>query len=360
VAIEIVFETHSTTVDNEKGKATGWAPGELSDPGREQAEEMGLRRRDDGLAVIFTSDLARAVQTVGIAFAGVSIPVLHDWRLRECDYGQRTGMPVSELHATRREHLDVPYPGGESWRQAVTRVGRFLADVRLRWAGQRILVVGHVATRWGLDHFIDRVRLEDLADRDFAWQPGWEYRLKDLSMRPQAGSDSADWQSRWTIDAGRVTLQPVTREMAQAVLDGGPITRRFAEGAMHDRIPQAMGFAIRDIDSGAAAVVPTVWLVIRTADGQIIGDLGTHGPADSEGCVEIGFALAPSERGKGTGTAAVSALVGRLATVAQIRQLIAVTGAENTASRRLLERVGFRETGPAPGADDVRYGLILT
>ena len=39
------------------------------------------------------------------------------------------------------------------------------------------LVIGHVATRWGLDHFIGGVRLEDLVDQDFAWQEGWEYRI---------------------------------------------------------------------------------------------------------------------------------------------------------------------------------------
>jgi hypothetical protein len=111
--------------------------------------------------------------------------------------------------------------------------------------------------------------------------------------------DSADWQRRWTIEAGSVTLQPVTRSIAQAVLDGGPITRTFEEGSLHDRIPQAMSVAIRDIDSGAASVLPTVWLVVRRADGRIVGDLGTHGPPDSEGCVEIGYSLAPSARGKG-------------------------------------------------------------
>lgn len=40
-----------------------------------------------------------------------------------------------------------------------------------------VLVIGHVATRWGLDHLINGVPLEDLAARDFAWQQGWEYRL---------------------------------------------------------------------------------------------------------------------------------------------------------------------------------------
>jgi 2,3-bisphosphoglycerate-dependent phosphoglycerate mutase len=177
VAIELVFETHSTTVDNEQGHATGWLPGQLSERGRVQAQQLGHRRRGDGITAVFSSDLARAAQTASVAFAGSAIPVLYDWRLRECDYGQRNGMPAAELHAGRREHLDRPYPGGESWRQAVARVGRFLGDLSLRWNGQRILLIGHVATRWGLDHFIGGIPLEDLVEQDFAWQEGWEYRL---------------------------------------------------------------------------------------------------------------------------------------------------------------------------------------
>jgi 2,3-bisphosphoglycerate-dependent phosphoglycerate mutase len=177
VAVELVFETHSTTVDNERGQATGWLPGLLSGRGQEQARELGRRRRGDHIAAVFSSDLARAAQTASIAFAGSVIPVLLDWRLRECDYGQRAGMPVADLRAGWRAHLDQPYPGGESWRQAVTRVGRFLADLPLRWEGQRVLVIGHIATRWGLEHLLRGVSLEELAGQDASWQAGWEYRL---------------------------------------------------------------------------------------------------------------------------------------------------------------------------------------
>jgi 2,3-bisphosphoglycerate-dependent phosphoglycerate mutase len=177
VAIELVYETHSLTEDNDAGIATGWLPGRLSARGRELARQLGQRRGGDGIAAVFSSDLARAAETAAIAFGQTTIPVLHDWRLRECDYGQRNGMPAAELHAGRAGHLDRPYPGGESWRQAVARVGRFLGDLPLRWSGQRVLVVGHVATRWGLDHFIDGIPLEQLAVEDFAWQEGWEYRL---------------------------------------------------------------------------------------------------------------------------------------------------------------------------------------
>ena len=175
--IELVCETHSTTEDNEAGRATGWLPGRLSERGRREARELGRRRAADGIAAVFCSDLGRAVETATIAFADTGIPVLHDWRLRECDYGSRNGMPAGEMHAHRREHLDVPYPDGESWRQAVTRAGRFAGDLPLRWDGRRIVVIGHVATRWGLDHAIGGAAVEDLVASEFEWRPGWEYRL---------------------------------------------------------------------------------------------------------------------------------------------------------------------------------------
>ena len=81
------------------------------------------------------------------------------------------------MHAGRRDHLDVPYPGGESWRQAVARGERFLADLPSRWEGRRVVVIGHVATRWALDHALRGVPVEDLIAEDFGWRPGWSYVL---------------------------------------------------------------------------------------------------------------------------------------------------------------------------------------
>jgi len=91
MAIQIVFETHSITEDNERGIATGWHPGRLSDKGRLLAKELGARRRND----------------------------------------------------------------------------------RIR----RVLVIGHIATSWALEHYLNGVPLEDLAGAQFTWQGGWEYLL---------------------------------------------------------------------------------------------------------------------------------------------------------------------------------------
>jgi 2,3-bisphosphoglycerate-dependent phosphoglycerate mutase len=177
MAVSVVFETHSTSEDNERGIGTGWLGGRLSEAGREQAVELGRRRRNDGIDVVFSSDLNRAVETADIAFAGSSIPVLLDWRLRECDYGTLNGAPRPRIDAVRARHVDEPFPGGESWRQAVTRVAGFLEELARSRDGQRVLLIGHVATRWALDHRLRGVPLEQLADEPFAWQEGWEYEV---------------------------------------------------------------------------------------------------------------------------------------------------------------------------------------
>jgi 2,3-bisphosphoglycerate-dependent phosphoglycerate mutase len=75
MSVEIVYETHSVTTDNEAGTATGWLPGQLSEHGRRLAVELGRRRRDDGLAAVFVSDLTRAVETAQLAFGGTGIPI---------------------------------------------------------------------------------------------------------------------------------------------------------------------------------------------------------------------------------------------------------------------------------------------
>jgi 2,3-bisphosphoglycerate-dependent phosphoglycerate mutase len=55
-----------------------------------------------------------------------------------------------------------------------------LGDLPLRWAGKRVLLIGHVATRWGLEHYLKGVALEDLIEADFSWREGWEFELHGL------------------------------------------------------------------------------------------------------------------------------------------------------------------------------------
>jgi broad specificity phosphatase PhoE len=176
--LEIVFETHSVSLDNELGIATGWNDGALSEAGKRLASELGLRHRGEPPAAVFTSDLRRAVETAEIAFGATDVPIFQDERLRECDYGELNGMPVQLLDAERARHVTTPFPGGQSYRQVVETVHSFLSEIEERWSGTRVVVIGHSATRWALDHLVNGVPLEESATAPFDWQPGWHYTIE--------------------------------------------------------------------------------------------------------------------------------------------------------------------------------------
>jgi broad specificity phosphatase PhoE len=171
--MDITFENHSTSTDNEAGRASGWSDPSLSQTGREQARELGLRRRGT-VDVVFCSDLRRAVETAEIAFDD-SVAVHPDARLREYDYGQMAGSPPELIHRERVHRIHEPFPGGESFADVVVRVAAFLDDLRGSHTSSRVLIIGHVGTHAALDHLLLGVPLREAAKKTFKWQPGWEY-----------------------------------------------------------------------------------------------------------------------------------------------------------------------------------------
>jgi alpha-ribazole phosphatase/probable phosphoglycerate mutase len=176
MAVELVYETHSISVDNERGLATGSFPGELSAEGRRLASALGERRRCDGIACVFTSDLRRAVETADIAFEGCDVEIRQDARLRECNYGDLSEAPVGDLDP-RRRFVDRPYPGGESYRDCVEKMRSFVDDVAREFNGRRVLVIAHSAQHWALRHLLEGLPLDELVDAPFEWQEGWEYAI---------------------------------------------------------------------------------------------------------------------------------------------------------------------------------------
>lgn len=175
MSIVAYFETHSTTLDNEAGVATGWLPGTLSPTGRLEALGLGDRIAIRDPAAVIASDLARARETVEIALADQEVPIFYDWRLRECDYGAMNGSLRSDVLGPIKNYVADPYPGGESWEDAVMRAELGIRDIARWWAGETVVIVGHVATRWALDRLATGRPLAELIDEEFVWQPGWSY-----------------------------------------------------------------------------------------------------------------------------------------------------------------------------------------
>jgi RimJ/RimL family protein N-acetyltransferase len=79
--------------------------------------------------------------------------------------------------------------------------------------------------------------------------------------------------------------------------------------------------------------------ITRLSDGLAIGGLGFKGQPEG-GCVEIGYGLAPSERGHGYAAEAVIALL-IVAADEGLSRVIADTTLDNIASQRTLIRAGF-------------------
>ena len=177
MTVQVVYETHSVTVDNETGRATGWLDGRLSERGKILAAELGKRRRNDNVSAVYTSDLGRAIETAEIAFGTTGIPIIREPRLRECNYGDMNGELRAVLDANGPQGVDQRYPGGESWREAVDRVTRFLEELASARDGERVVTIGHMSARFALESLDKGLPLDDVFRAPMDWQEGWEYRL---------------------------------------------------------------------------------------------------------------------------------------------------------------------------------------
>jgi RimJ/RimL family protein N-acetyltransferase len=143
------------------------------------------------------------------------------------------------------------------------------------------------------------------------------------------------------LPTARLRLEPLTAETARAILAGdlsglAAAGLTAAEGWPHDDTADGLGMAVK---TGH----PPGWLI--TAGGAIIGDIGTHGPVDEAGRVEIGYGLAAPSRGRGYGSEAVAALTEWLLRQPGVREVRAHTLTSYLPSRRVLEKAGFTYLG---------------
>lgn len=177
--VEIIFESHSTSLDNENHLSSGWNDIELSELGRKQSIELGERYQNENFDAIFCSDLKRSYNTAEIAFAD-KFNIVKDARLRECDYGDLTQYPSAEVDAEKPKRISEPFPNGESYEQTAERMGDFLRDLLKDYNGKRIMIIGSRATQYGLEHWIKKVSVIEAVTAPWKWQPGWKYILDDI------------------------------------------------------------------------------------------------------------------------------------------------------------------------------------
>jgi broad specificity phosphatase PhoE len=177
--LTVLYSPHMTSLDNEARRASGHADVPLSPLGRQQAQELGQHYASTALDAIFCSDLQRAMTTAQLAFAGRDVPLVPDARLRECNYGDLTRAPVAQVEEEFPRRIREPFPHGESVLMVVERVGAFLYDALQHYDGKTIVVIGHWATRYGLEYWCGGAALDEIVHRPWKWRalPIWRYEL---------------------------------------------------------------------------------------------------------------------------------------------------------------------------------------
>ena len=98
--MRLVLLRHGESVWNKENRFTGWTDVELSEKGREEAQQAGelLRNNNFVFDIAYTSVLKRANQTLAIVLSelGTTLPIEYSWKLNERHYGALQGLNKDE------------------------------------------------------------------------------------------------------------------------------------------------------------------------------------------------------------------------------------------------------------------------
>jgi fused signal recognition particle receptor len=186
--VKITYFIHGSTVDNEKELASGWADAELSDLGKKQSIELKELIKEKKFDFVFCSDLVRAVDSAKLTF-GDSVKIIQDKRLREVNYGDLTRTDSKKVYSQMLEHINKPFPNGESYRDVEKRIAEFLNYLLENYYGKNVVIVSHRASQLALDVLLKGKTWEHAIKEDWRltkkWQPGWDYDIKQKIEIPE-------------------------------------------------------------------------------------------------------------------------------------------------------------------------------
>ncbi|MBI3336224.1 class I tRNA ligase family protein [Candidatus Peregrinibacteria bacterium] len=144
----------------------GQVPGtDLTDRGKEQAKAAGIFLKNQNVARIFCSPLARTQQTARIIAKITGAEIVVDERLREVFFGDYEGKTIdfSDLKIVkerrakkledRRPESVYHFAGMESWAEVQKRVEEFLQEILPHHRSNHIVIVTHADPIQSTRHF---------------------------------------------------------------------------------------------------------------------------------------------------------------------------------------------------------------
>jgi 2,3-bisphosphoglycerate-dependent phosphoglycerate mutase len=217
--MKLVLVRHGESAWNKENRFTGWTDVDLSEKGRQEAQEAGEVLKAGGYTfdVAYTSVLKRAIRTLWTVLDEMDlmwIPVYRSWRLNERHYGALQGLNKAEtaekfgegqVKIWRRSY-DIPpppltpdderYPGNDPRYKSLSNgelplteclkdtVARFLPlwhetiapDIR---AGKKVLIAAHGNSLRALVKYLDNVSEQEIVELNIPTGMPLVYELND-------------------------------------------------------------------------------------------------------------------------------------------------------------------------------------
>ena len=209
----LVLLRHGRTAWNLEERAQGHADVPLDEVGQDEAAAVAPVLARMRPVRLWSSDLARAMQTASYVAAATGLPVVPDARLRENDVGARSGLTPAEFalkfpveHAAWRAGLDAPrVEGAESPEQMVARAVPALEEcLAVLRPGETGVAVMHgwcakaaifALLGWPLERLGTVRSMDNCGWAVLAADESGAVRLESYNQTATAGAQSADFAS---------------------------------------------------------------------------------------------------------------------------------------------------------------------
>jgi RimJ/RimL family protein N-acetyltransferase len=318
-------------------------------------------------------------------------PVSTQWTTVPVPYGE------SDAVAYATEFVPSGWTGGTAWAFAVEVDGRYAGTVLLRDEGPgraEIAYGSHPDVRgtgavergcrllldWGfaelgLDTVVWQAFTGNWPSRRLAWRLGFTVEGTLRQYLPQRGELRDAWigtllrrdprepRSTWldvpVLEGDGFRLRPVREDDAPRIQEGtAEPTTAYWLG--HKPAPYTMADALAYVEKRrlfAATGQCVTWAVADPDDDRILGTVLWFNWTPEVEC-ELGWWLHPDARGRGLAGRAVARVADHVFETLDVQRVTAFVAVENTASRAVAERLGFRLYGIERYGAWVRDGRV--
>ncbi|PSK97899.1 RimJ/RimL family protein N-acetyltransferase [Haloactinopolyspora alba] len=234
----------------------------------------------------------------------------------------------------------------------------------------------------GLTHLGWQARVGNWASRRVAWATGFrmEGRIRgglvqrgetcDVWVATLAAGEQmrpvAPWLETPTLHGERVTLRRFIQSDADAVVEAcnDPVSQHWLAGLPSPYTRDIALTYIHDREEDAAAARGVHWAAALPEGGPAVGSFSLMAFQARDGGAELGYWMHPAARGKQLATEAVGLLAAHAFIPTErgglgLRRLVVAHASGNDASRKVIERAGFRQFGVERAGDRIRGGTVV-